>query len=88
MFSQSQVFYIMQKSPRDYDFPAIFDVVVFLKPATHWAILFADRGEFNRQPAKTCKRFSPPIDADTPGDFFADPGDCSDAPSYRCYPPF
>ena len=28
------------------------------------AILHADRGEFDRQ------RFSPPIDADTPGDFF------------------
>ena len=36
----------------------------FLKPATHLAILYADRGEFDR------KRFSPPIDADTPGDFF------------------
>ena len=36
----------------------------FLKPATHLAILYADRDEFERQ------RFSPPIDADTPGDFF------------------
>ena len=35
-----------------------------LKPATHLAILYADRGEFDR------KRFSPPIDADTLGDFF------------------
>ena len=35
-----------------------------LKPATHLAILYADRGEFDR------KRFSSPIDADTLGDFF------------------
>ena len=35
-----------------------------LKPATHLAILYADRGEFDRQ------RFSLAIDADTPGDFF------------------
>ena len=35
-----------------------------LKPATHLVILYADRGEFDR------KRFSPPIDADTLGDFF------------------
>ena len=35
-----------------------------LNPATHLAILYADRGEFDR------RRFSPPIDADTPGDFF------------------
>ena len=34
-----------------------------IKPATHLAILYADRGEFDR------KRLSPPIDADTPGDF-------------------
>ena len=33
------------------------------------AILYAESGEFDR------KRFSPPIDADTPGDFFADHGD-------------
>ena len=37
---------------------------VLPKPVTHLAILYADRGEFDR------KRFSPPIDADTPGDFF------------------
>ena len=35
-----------------------------LKPATHFALLYADRGEFDRQ------RFSPPIDVDTPRDFF------------------
>ena len=35
----------------------------YLKPATHLAILYADRGELDRQP------FSPPIDADTPGYF-------------------
>ena len=35
-----------------------------LKPVTHLANLYADRGEFDRQ------RFSPPIDADTTGDFF------------------
>ena len=35
-----------------------------LKPATHLDILYADRGEFGRQ------RFSPPIDVDTPSDFF------------------
>ena len=33
------------------------------------AILYAESGEFDR------KRFSPPIDVDTPGDFFADHGD-------------
>ena len=31
-----------------------------LKPVTHLAILYADRGEFDR------KRFLSPIDADTP----------------------
>ena len=35
-----------------------------LKPATHLAILYADRGEFDHQ------RTSPPIEADTPGDIF------------------
>ena len=35
-----------------------------LMPATHLAILYADRGEFDRQ------RFSLAIDADRPGDFF------------------
>ena len=40
-----------------------------VKPATHLAILYADRGEFDRQ------RKSQAIDADTPGDFFADRGD-------------
>ena len=39
-----------------------------LKPATHLAILYADRGEFDR------KRFSPTIGVDTLGDFFADYG--------------
>ena len=42
----------------------IFSYFLFgvLKPATHLAISYADRGEFDRQ--------SPPINADTLGDFF------------------
>ena len=44
-----------------------------LKPATYLAILYADRGEFDLSENRL--RFSPPIDADTPGDFFADRGD-------------
>ena len=39
-------------------------ILVCLKPATNVAILYADLGKFDR------KRFSPPIDADRPGDFF------------------
>ena len=35
-----------------------------MKPATHLAISYDDRGEFDR------KRFSLPIDANTLGDFF------------------
>ena len=45
-----------------------FCVMWELKLATHPAILYADRREFDR------KRFSPPIDADTPGNFFTDRG--------------
>ena len=41
-----------------------------LKPATHLAILYADRGDFDRN-CKNRQRFSPPIDADTPGNFFS-----------------
>ena len=37
---------------------------IIFKPATHLTILFADRGEFDR------KRFTSPINADTPADFF------------------
>ena len=37
-----------------------------IKPATHLTILYADRGEFDRQRL----RFSLAIDADTPGNFF------------------
>ena len=37
---------------------------IIFKPATHLTILYADHGEFDR------KRFTPPINADTPGDFF------------------
>ena len=40
------------------------ELFVRVKPATHLAILYAHRGEFDRQ------RFSLAIDADTPGDFF------------------
>ena len=40
-----------------------------LKLATNLAILYADRGELIT--SENRKQFSPPIDADTPGDFFA-----------------
>ena len=55
-----------------------------LEPATHLAILYAHHGEFDRQRKRL--RFSPPIDADTSGEFFADRDDvalqpCSRAPS-------
>ena len=46
-------------------FCGVVVAVALLKPATHLAILYADRGEFDRQ-----RKFSPPIDADTPGNFF------------------
>ena len=47
----------------------IFHVsIINVKPATHLAILYADCGEFDRQ--RNSQRFSPPIDADTLGDFF------------------
>ena len=39
-----------------------------LMQATHFAILYADRGEFDRSENRT--RFSPPIDVDTPSDCF------------------
>ena len=39
-----------------------------LKPATHLAILYADRA--NLIASENRKRFSPPINAGTPGDFF------------------
>ena len=45
-----------------------------LKPATHLAILYPNRGESDRQRSDR-KRFSPPIDLDTPGSFSADRGD-------------
>ena len=42
---------------------------IHLKPATHLVILDADRGEFD--PASENRlQFSPPINADTLGDFF------------------
>ena len=43
--------------------------IAALKPATHLAILYADRGEFDRQ-RKSLAIFSGNC-ADTPGDFFS-----------------
>ena len=40
----------------------------FVKPATHLVILYADRGEFDREYPK---RFLPTVGADTLDDFFS-----------------
>ena len=47
---------------RKYSAYSLYTNKCAVKPATHLAILYADRGE--------CDRFSPSINADTLGDFF------------------